>query len=292
MLGIDLSGELCKGCELYGLDAVPSPGSRVTRFYQCDITDRERVRDAVSSIRPDVVIHSAAWTDVDGCELDRGKAFLVNARGTENVALACRESGAAMIYMSTDFVFDGEKATGPYKEEDPPCPVSVYGASKLEGEKAVQRLLKRYCIVRTSWLFGAHGKNFVDTILKKAQAGEELRVVNDQVGSPTCTADLAKALHALAQKLLAGDAGLWGIYHVTNSGSVSWYDYAREIVRASGLGGVTVAPITSGELARPAKRPRMSVLDNSKFNGATGFRMAHWQDALMGFINERRREVC
>ncbi|MDD5428963.1 MAG: dTDP-4-dehydrorhamnose reductase, partial [Candidatus Omnitrophica bacterium] len=238
-----------------------------------------------------IVIHAAAWTDVDGCERDREKAYRINASGTENVAVACKNAGAVLIYISTDFVFDGKKKE-PYTEEDKTDPLNIYAASKLAGEEAVRKNLKEYFILRTSWLYGAGGKNFVDTIIAKAGTEKELKVVRDQAGSPTYTKDLACAIHRLADKIFRDrrqPTAAFGTYHVSNSGSVSWYDYACEILRLAGL-DTKVKAITSAELARPAKRPAMSVLDNSKFASFTGYAMRDWKIALKEYIMKEKEK--
>lgn len=275
MLGIDLCHELNEDYELYGIDT-----RRDNDNFICDITDKKCVADIVEKVKPDVVIHTAAWTDVDGCEQDKEKARWINVEGTKNVALACKDRGAILVYISTDFVFDG-KEKGAYKETDKPNPISVYGDSKLKGEEAVKKTLKKYFILRTSWLYGENGKNFVDTILSKAKTEQALKIVDDQVGSPTYTRDLAKAMHALLNK--AGDRG-YGIYHVSNSGGVSWFEYTKEILKLAGSATKVIA-ISSEELARPARRPAMSVLDNSKFTEFTGYRMRDWKDALKEYLS-------
>ena len=281
MLGIDLANELRGYYELSGTDLSKNQhleGKR-NRYLSCDITDRKRIAAVIKGVRPDIVIHTAAWTDVDGCESDKKKAYSVNADGTRNVALACKAIGATLIYISTDFVFDGKKKM-PYKESDRAKPLSVYADSKLEGEAAVKKALKRYFILRTSWLYGKHGKNFVDTIIIKAKGNKLLKIVDDQVGSPTYAIDMARAIKTLIDKRARG----FGIYHVTNRGSVSWYEYARAILKISRM-KVRVAPISSSELARPASRPAMSVLDTSKFEKATGYKMRNWKSALKGYLN-------
>ena len=286
MLGIDLCEELRKCYNVAGVDLVRSPQSAVRSFRKGDITDRRGIERIISEIKPDVVIHTAAMTDVDGCELDKAKAYKINADGTENVALACKKIDAILIYISTDFVFDGKKK-GPYKEGDKTNPISVYGDSKLKGEEAIKKVLKKYFILRTGWLYGRHGRNFVENILEKAKREKVLRIVNDQVGSPTYTKDLAKALGVLVDKILTTynlQLTTYGIYHVSNSGSVSWYRYAKEILRLV-KSKTPVTPISSEELARPALRPAMSVLDNSKFGRFAEFKMRHWKDALKEYLH-------
>jgi len=302
MLGIDLCHELRKDYDLCGIDLTDhaaltgKQSVAASCFYACNITDKLGVARIVKETMCDIVIHTAAWADVDGCELDKGKAFSINADGTANVALACRTSDIPLIYISTDFVFDGKKKR-PYKESDKTNPISAYGASKLEGEEALKKLIKKYYIVRTSWLYGENGKNFVDTILSKAKTVDSLRVVDDQSGSPTYTMDLAKAIHILLDKVFKKDHKTqnarhktqeckskgYGTYHVSNSGAISWYGYTKEILKVSGS-GTKVIPISSKELARPAARPAMSVMDNSKFLKFTHHKMPHWKKALKRYL--------
>lgn len=279
MLGTDLAKELRRKYEVVGTDVVRT-SSIIDKFYKSDITDREEISGVIKKAKPDIVVHTAAWTDVDGCELDRKKAYRINAEGAENVARACRTAGAKLIYISTDFVFDGKKKS-PYKETDKTNPLSAYAESKLKGEAAVKKALKEYFILRTGWLYGRHGKNFVDTIVSKAEsAGGVLKVVDDQVGSPTYTVDLAKAIRSLLDRIVTG----YGVYHISNSGSVSWYEYAKAILKLSGI-KARVAPISSKELDRPAKRPAMSVMDNSKFEKFTGYKMRGWRAALKEYLS-------
>lgn len=285
MLGIDLSQGLYHDYEVFGADIVRRSSFAIRGFYKLDITKKKNVLAIIRNLNPDMVIHAAAWTNVDGCEVDGKKAYKINSEGTKNIALACKAIGATLIYLSTDFVFDGKRKK-PYKETDKTNPLGVYADSKLKGEAAVKKILKKYFILRTGWLYGKHGKNFVDTILKKAKNAEALKVVNDQVGSPTYTKDLAKAIRVLIDKIsprsmVHGPRN--GIYHISNSGSVSWYDYAKEIIKLGGL-QAKVAPISSKELDRPAKRPKMSVLDNSKFVKFTGYKMRNWQEALKAYV--------
>ncbi len=297
MLGADLSQELYHDHKVFGADIVRRSSFEVYGFYKLDITKKQNVLAVIKNLNPDVIIHAAAWTDVDGCELDPKRAYRINSEGTKNVALACKAIGATLIYLSTDFVFDGKRKS-PYKETDKTDPLSIYADSKLKGEAAVKRILKKYFILRTGWLYGKHGKNFVHTILKKAKTENILKVVDDQVGSPTHTKDLARAIHVLLNRIYTssgvhcrGDMSCptstprqWaGIYHISNSGSVSWFDYAKEILKLAGS-QTKVVPISSKELDRPAKRPKMSVLDNSKFIKLTGHKMRNWQEALKEYV--------
>jgi dTDP-4-dehydrorhamnose reductase len=229
--------------------------------------------EQLAALQPDWVIHAAAATDVDRCEREPAWAMAINAEGTSRVAEACRRTGSGLVYLSTDYVFDGTKGT-PYLEEDPPAPRSVYGRSKLEGERIVRETAPRWVIARTAWLYGAHGKNFVKAILQKACGGEPLAVVNDQVGSPTYAADLAEALVRALERRLGG------IFHVTNGGSCSWFEFTQEILRQSGRAGVSLAPITSGQLARPAPRPGYSVLANRAWQAAGEAPLRPWPEAL------------
>jgi len=274
MLGTDLCQELRKAYKVIGID-----------LAEADITKKSEIGALIKKISPDIVVHTAAYTDVDGCELDPEKAYKINSDGTKSVALACRAVDAILIYISTDFVFDGKK-NKPYIETDKVNPLGIYADSKLKGEEAIKKILKKYFILRTSWLYGKHGKNFVDTIIAKAKSEKVLRVVNDQIGSPTYTKDLAKAIHKIATVIARPEGpkqSQYGTYHISNSGSISWFDYAREILSLA-RSKTKVVPISSQELARPAKRPAMSVLDNSKFNRLTGYRMRNWQEALKSYV--------
>jgi len=237
-----------------------------------DITDRDATLQAITRERPDVIIHAAAWTDVDGCEGDAKQAFLVNGRGTAHVVEACRESGARLVFVSTDYVFSGDKPTA-YVEDDPPGPVSVYGWSKLVGEELVRSLGDRGAIARTAWVYADHGKNFYLTMLKLAQTSRELRVVNDQTGSPTFAADLAVTLLDLA------GTGASGTFHVTNQGPATWNRFARKIF-ALKKWNVIVRPVTSDEFPRPARRPANSVLKDTRLRKAGLRALPGWEPAL------------
>ena len=233
--------------------------------------------ERLAALAPDWVVHAAAATDVDGCEREPARAMAVNAEGTYRVADGCRRVGAGLVYLSTDYVFDGRKGSA-YIEEDAPMPLSIYGRSKLEGEQAARTLGSRWLIIRTAWLYGPCGSNFVKAILKKAAAGEELRVVDDQVGSPTYAPDLANAVSLLLSR------NLTGVYHVTNSGCCSWYEFAREILRLTGSISTPLSRITSRELNRPAPRPACSVLENAAWQAAGLPPLRPWPEALAAML--------
>lgn len=244
-----------------------------------DITDINAVMNAVSSVKPDLVINSAAFTKVDECEEKPDLAYKVNGYGAGNVAIACEEAGARLVHISTDYVFDGKKGT-PYLEDDGVNPLNVYGKSKLLGERNVISFCRRHYIVRTQGLFGANGKNFAETILRNARAGKPLTVVNDQFGSPTYTRDLAAAILTLTEK------PEYGIYHITNSGVASWYEFALEILKAAGIEGADIAPCMTAEYPRPAERPAYSVLGNYRW-GLAGFgELAGYREALERYLRE------
>ena len=242
-----------------------------------DVTDESSTRKAIASERPDVVVHAAAYTRVDDCETHREAAFAVNAAGTRHVALGCLDCGAWMLYVSTDYVYDGEKGR-PYVEEDPTAPLGVYGASKLEGERELARLGIPHMVVRTSWLFGPGGSNFVRTVYGALSLGRPLKVVDDQVGSPTYTVDLADAV----ARLLAVQGR--GVVHVANAGACSWFQLARAVLEATGRTDVPLTPISSRDLGRPARRPRYSVLDTGRYTSLTGHRLRPWRDALREYL--------
>lgn len=247
-----------------------------------DITDARQVSSCLRKVNPDAVIHCAAYTNVDGAESDEDGAFRVNAVGAQNLAAGCLEIGARLVYVSTDYVFDGTKQ-GVYREFDPVNPQTVYGRTKWQGEELVRQILGRHYIVRTAWLYG-EGKNFVRTMLQLAEK-QPLRVVADQVGTPTSTVDVAQAIY----RLLDSDA--YGTYHASCQGQCSWYDFACEIFRQAGK-QVQVLPVTTAEFPRPAKRPAYSVLDNYMLRMTVGDSMRSWQEALSEYIQlELNRRV-
>jgi len=271
--GNDLSSEQDKLTALSSKDA--------------DLRDHLRVRNLIRDSRPDWILLSAAYTDVDGCESNRDLAFAVNCEGAINVAEAARDAGSRLMFLSTDYVFDGSKRS-PYETSDARNPASVYGESKARAEERLLEILPDVCIVRTSWLFGHGGKCFPATILKLASTRPEISVVaeilvvNDQRGSPTFTRDLASALVQLCR------ASARGIVHVTNSGNCTWYEFAKEILRESGL-PAKVKPVTTAEFPRPARRPAYSVLSPDSLR-AYNVHMPGWHDALRRYLGSAPAE--
>lgn len=288
-LGHDVMNELAKrGLEAVGSDITPvysgaADGSAVTRapYVQLDITDAGAVSRVLGEAKPDAVVHCAAWTAVDAAEDNEEKVRAINAGGTEHIARACRALGAKMMYISTDYVFDGQGET-PWS---PDCrdyaPLSVYGRTKLEGEQAVASLLDAYFIVRIAWVFGVNGKNFIKTMLSLGQKHDTLRVVCDQIGTPTYTLDLARLLVDMIE------TDRYGYYHATNEGGyISWADFAKEIFRQAGM-MTKVVPVTTSEYGlSKAARPYNSRLDKRKLieNGFTP--LPAWQDALSRYLRE------
>ncbi len=245
-----LGTDLVASANHAGLDVI------ATSHADLDITDRNLVSQKIASAAPEAIIHAAAWTAVDACESDIKKAMAINSDGTANVANAARQIGARVIYISTDYVFDGTKAT-PYIESDIPNPQSVYGASKLAGERHLD--LNQDSVVRISWVCGEHGNNMVKTILRLAATSPTLTFVDDQIGSPTFTSDIAPVLVDFARESRTG------IWHLTNQGTTSWFGFAQDVLRAAELDPNRVQPIATADLRpqRPAKRPANSVLENA-----------------------------
>jgi len=248
---------------------------------ELDITQLDQCLQIVEEHHPDIIIHSAAYTAVDLAESEEDQAYKVNAVGTRNLAIAAEQVGAKICYISTDYVFDGY-GTKPYKEYDNTNPTGVYGKSKRAGEILVQSLSTKYFIVRTSWVYGLHGNNFVKTMLKLAQDRDQLKVVHDQIGSPTFTEDLA----AFLLQLVVTEK--YGIYHASNSGTCSWCDFAKAIFEQSKL-SVQVIPCTTDEFPRPAPRPKYSVMDHLSIR-TNGFEdLRPWRDALKDFLYKLER---
>jgi dTDP-4-dehydrorhamnose reductase len=243
-----------------------------------DIRNAEQMLRLVQHSRPDWIVLAAAYTDVDGCETNRDLAFGVNCRGAVNVARAAQQQGARLLFLSTDYVFDGTKTT-PYTTDDPRSPRSLYGQSKADAEVQLGQILPQCCVARTSWVFGTGRKCFPDTILKLAASRPQLDVVGDQRGSPTYTVDLARALIQLCRQEASG------VVHVTNRGECSWFDFAREIIARAGLDTV-VRETTSDKFLRPAERPKYSVLSPESLQ-KRGIEMPGWQDALQRYLADR-----
>ncbi len=271
MLGRDLVETLSSSWEVTGWD-----------LQELDITRGEETEERIAGLRPRFIINCAAYTDVDGCESKADLAFAVNAEGVRNLALAALALKARVVHFSTDYVFDGASKI-PYKPDDPPSPLNVYGRSKLQGETLLRESGADFLIVRTAWLYGARGNNFVEAILRQAQAGKELRVVDDQQGSPTFTRDLSCAI----RDLLEAEAN--GVFHVTNSGSCTWYEFARKILEEGGLSTVKVHPISAEELGRPARRPAFSILDCSRYETVSGKKIRPWREGLRGYFLSREK---
>ena len=247
-----------------------------------DIREEENTLTKIANLRPHIVINLAAYTDVDGCELHEEKAFAINAEGVRHVALGALRCGAKIVYLSTDYIFDGKKKE-PYLEIDSPNPLSVYGRSKWRGEQYAQEMVEDSLIIRTQWLYGKYGNNFVTSILRQAKEKKVLSIVNDQIGSPTYSVDLSRAISVL----IHSDAR--GIFHVANSDLCSWYTFGQAILKLSGRVGVRVIPISSKELGRPAPRPAYSVLNTQKMKRETGMTLRPWSEALKDYLRIRDR---
>lgn len=248
---------------------------------ELDVTNEVQTYRVIRQVVPDVVIHAAAYTAVDQAETEEERAYRINAYGTRNVAVAANEIGAKVCYVSTDYVFDGMSQV-PYREFDALNPLSVYGRSKKAGERLIQTLCSRYFVVRTSWLYGEYGKNFVTTMLELAQEDSKVRVVHDQTGSPTYAVDLAKFLG----KLVATQR--YGIYHATNTGSCSWYEFARTIFDYEGI-QIEVEPCTTEQFPRPAPRPHYSVLEPMAMRANDFELLRDWRVALKEFLSQRSK---
>lgn len=267
-LGQDVVRELAKkNHDAYGADR-----------SQLDITIEADVMSFIHEVKPDVILHCAAYTNVDAAEENEDTAYQINASGTEYLAKAANEVGAKMLYVSTDYVFDGT-ATEPYEVDQATSPLGAYGRTKLAGEQLLQKHLDQFFIVRTAWVFGVYGNNFVKTMIRLGKERGEVGVVYDQVGSPTYTVDLAKFMVELME------TEKYGIYHATNSGVCSWYEFAVEIFKQAGL-EVTVNPLTSEQFPRPAKRPNYSVLSKKKIEAEGLTPLRDWKEALAAYLEE------
>ena len=290
-LGHDVMNEIAsRGFEGVGSDIAPiysgvADGTAVTSmpYVQLDITDSEAVASVLAEVKPDVVVHCAAWTAVDAAEDEENKekVFSINAKGTENIAKVCKELDCKMIYISTDYVFDGQ-GERPWEPDDKNyAPLNVYGESKLQGEQAVSSILEKYFIVRIAWVFGLNGKNFIKTMINVGKTHDEVRVVNDQIGTPTYTYDLSRLLVDMAE------TDKYGYYHATNEGGyISWYDFCVEFYKQYGL-ETKVTPVTTAEYGlSKAARPFNSRLDKSKLVEAGFTPLPTWQDAVSRYLKE------
>lgn len=290
-LGHDVMNELAaRGHEGIGSDLLPqyagaADGTAVTRapYVPLDITDGEAVSRVLCEVRPDAVVHCAAWTAVDLAEDEdkRGRVRAINAGGTRHIAQACRALDCKLMYISTDYVFDGQGDTPWQPDCTAYAPLNVYGQTKLEGELAVRELVERFFIVRIAWVFGLNGKNFIKTMLRLGQTHDELRVVCDQIGTPTYTLDLARLLVDMIE------TEKYGCYHATNEGGyISWADFAREIFRQAGM-GTQVIPVTTAEYGlSKAARPYNSRLDKTKLVESGFAPLPDWRDALGRYLRE------
>lgn len=278
-VGLELVGR----AGAYGLEALG-----VTR-EQLDITDSHRVANLVDQYRPGLIINAAAYTHVDNAEKQSEQAYAVNRDGVANLAEAARLADIPLVHISTDYVFSGE-ADKPYRETDPVAPTGIYGASKLAGEVAIQAALVRHVIVRTSWVYGVHGNNFVKTMLRLGQQRDALSVVADQFGCPTQAGSLAKALLQLAQRYAHEGTLAWGLYHYSGTPHCSWFDFAEEIFRQAAIKGLLtktpqVSAITTAQYPTPARRPAWSVLACTKFEQAFGIAPSDWHDDLVDVLD-------
>lgn len=272
MLGTDMVRSLeAEGNEIFATD-----------IDELDITQFDLLFGMTKDLCPDVIVNCAAYTDVDKAEEEWEKALQVNGLGVKNLALVCKDSNIDLCHISTDYVFDGKKE-GPYMPDDPPNPINAYGKSKLAGEKHIQEIMEKFYIVRTSWLYGKHGKNFVYTVLNLAQKQDKLRIVDDQIGSPTWTVTLARVIASLIR------TKKYGLYHATDEteGGISWFDFAREIVKIAGL-NVKIMPIGSEGFPQKANRPKNSVLDLQNLISILGEELPLWSISLNNFLIEKK----
>lgn len=246
---------------------------------ELDITNKEALFKIFSLTKFNYLINCAAYTAVDKAETEREKAFLVNAEAVKYLAEACKLNNTIFIYISTDFVFDGEKET-PYTEDDIPNPINVYGSSKLQGERYIKEILEKHFIIRTSWLYSEYGKNFMKTMIKLSIDTDELRVVHDQIGTPTYAKDLAEVIF----NVINTKTNKYGIYHYSNEGVISWYDFAKAIFELTQT-GIKLDPIKTEAHPTSAKRPKYSVLDKTKIKQIFNIKILHWQDSLKTAIS-------
>jgi len=271
MVGWELERSLSPLGELHAFDRA-----------SLDLTNPDQIVSRVRAVKPDLIVNAAAYTAVDRAESEREQAYLVNAAGPGFLAAEAKAAGALLIHYSTDYVFDGTKQ-GPYVEDDAPNPINVYGASKLAGERAIEASGCRYLILRTSWVYGARGKNFLLTILRLAGERSELRVVDDQVGAPTWCRDIALATARLADKAAA--RGEIGLFHLAAAGATSWCEFAREILKARGI-GTSVRAISTSEYPTPAKRPANSVLSTEIVRTRWAIELPDWRSSMLACLRD------
>jgi len=278
-----LGREIVEHLQQPAIDVVP------LAHRQLDITDEIQIRNCISTIRPTLVVNSAAYTNVDDAETEQHIAYAVNQKGAGLIADACMKGGIPLIHISTDFVFDGRKGT-PYTESDSVCPLGVYGKSKADGEREITTRLREYIIIRTSWLYGVYGHNFVKTMIRLGKEGSELSVVSDQFGSPTCAADLAEAIATIVRKIGIDGNPAWGIYHYSGKGVTSWFDFAVTIFRMARqrhkTGAPAIRPISASQYPTKAKRPKYSALDCSKITNAFGIKTKPWKESLAAVVHQ------
>lgn len=260
-----------------GYETIALPRGRL------DITDLGSVRATVSNLRPGLIINCAAYTKVDDAENEEQQAMLVNGLGVQNLCILCQEHDIPLVHFSTDYVFDGSKSS-PYTIYDAPNPINAYGRSKLMGEKYVLWLLRKFYLIRTSWLFGLHGRNFIESMLEAGSKGRQVSVVTDQRGCPTWTVHLSEATVGLVE------TGRYGIYHVTNSEPTTWFEFAKEIFHLAGM-TTEVLPVTTEQFPRPAKRPANSVLDPFPLRLVLGHEMPSWKEGLADYLSRRRERA-
>jgi len=291
MLGTDLGNVLSPEFEIVGLDR--RPVTHLTVPYDiCDLTQARKTRDAILSHKPEVIIHTAAMTDVDYCEEHHEEALSSNVAATEYVVDAANEIDAPVIFYSTDYVFDGKKK-GAYEETDIPNPLSFYGKTKRMGEEHILRVAKRAIIFRIAWLFGIWGRCFPKAILRQAAEVTKMNVVDDQIGRPTWSWDVAQAMRQLLlnKKDVLLRPGT-EIFHLGNTGTVHWADYARFILKGAGLGSVKIKDIPSAHLKRPAPRPANSVLSLEKSEKILGLKLRSWEEATLEFLPKLKNEIA
>ncbi len=284
LLGKALCGALKDKFKVFGLG---SSGKSRARYIKCDIVRRNKLVTEFLRLKPDIIVHTAAMSDVDYCEMNPRKAGAVNSLGTKNIAYAAKKSGAFLIYISTDYVFNGRKKR-PYREIDRVFPINIYGKTKLEGEEFVKRILDRYLIIRTSWIFGPGRDNFVTKIIQAANKVKNMKIVADKFGSPTYSCDLASAIRDIIS-LNSGLSAMSSVVHISNSGYCSRFAFAKKIFKYTGASDVKIVPIKASEFSWSAERPAYSVLDNSKFKNMIGYKLRPWQEALREYLQKLQK---